>query len=51
MQRQSGWKLKSREDIKVIYEFSDGYKDFLDRAKTEREAVRCITGALTAERL
>jgi len=46
MQRQSGWKSKSKQDIKVIYDFSEGYKDFLDRAKTEREAVRCITDAL-----
>lgn len=47
MQRQSGWRLKSKEDIKVIYEFSEGYKKFLDGAKTEREAVRYITAALT----
>lgn len=47
MQRQPGWRSKSKQDIKVIYDFSEGYKDFLDRAKTEREAVRCITGALT----
>ncbi len=47
MQRQSGWKSKSKEDIKVIYEFTEGYKDFLDKAKTEREAVRYITAALT----
>ncbi len=46
MQRQSGWKLKTKEDIKEIYAFAEGYKDFLDRAKTEREAVRCITGSL-----
>jgi aspartyl aminopeptidase len=47
MQRQSGWRSKSKEDIKVIYEFSEGYKKFLDGAKTEREAVRHITAALT----
>ena len=47
MQRQSGWRSKSKEDIKVIYEFSEGYKKFLDGAKTEREAVRYITAALT----
>jgi aspartyl aminopeptidase len=47
MQRQSGWKSKTIEDIKVIYEFSEGYKKFLDGAKTEREAARSITAALS----
>jgi aspartyl aminopeptidase len=47
MQRQSGWRSKSKEDIKVIYEFSEKYKKFLDGAKTERETVRYITAALT----
>ncbi len=49
MQRQSGWKSKSKEDIKEIYTFAEGYKGFLDDAKTEREAVRYITRALTEE--
>jgi len=49
MQRQSGWKSKSKEDIKEIYSFAEGYKTFLDEAKTEREAVRSITRALEAE--
>ncbi len=48
MQRQSGWKLKSKEDIKEIFAFAEGYKDFLDRAKTEREAVRYITSSLSS---
>jgi aspartyl aminopeptidase len=47
MQRQSGWKSKSKQDIKTIYDFSEGYKDFLDKGKTEREAVGCITSALS----
>lgn len=47
MQRQSGWKLQSKEDIKKIYAFSEPYKDFLDKAKTERETVRYITSELT----
>lgn len=49
MQRQSGWKSKSKEDIKEIYRFAEDYKTFLDEAKTEREAVRSITRALEAE--
>lgn len=47
MQRQSGWKSKSKEEIKKIYAFSEQYKDFLDKAKTEREAIRYITAELT----
>ena len=49
MQRQSGWKSKSKEDIKEIYRFAEGYKTFLDEAKTERETVRSITRVLEAE--
>jgi aspartyl aminopeptidase len=46
MERQSGWKKKTREEIEQIFAFCDGYKEFLDRAKTEREAARFIEGAL-----
>ncbi|UCE73564.1 MAG: aminopeptidase [Methanomassiliicoccales archaeon] len=33
------WDKLSEKDKKVVFEFSKGYKDFLARAKTEREAV------------
>ena len=46
MERQSGWKKKTKEDIERIFAFCDGYKEFLDQAKTEREAARCIESAL-----
>ncbi|HOE15917.1 MAG TPA: aminopeptidase [Syntrophorhabdaceae bacterium] len=42
MQKQSGWKQKSKEDIREIFRFCEGYKSFLDRAKTERESARYI---------
>lgn len=42
MERQSGWKKKNQEDIKEIFAFSEGYKQFLDEAKTEREAICTI---------
>jgi aspartyl aminopeptidase len=42
MTRESGWKKKSEEDRESIFSFSEGYKTFLDCAKTEREAVRYI---------
>ena len=47
MEKQSGWKQKSKEDIKKIFEFSEGYKVFLDLAKTEREAAALIKNTLT----
>jgi aspartyl aminopeptidase len=46
MERQSGWKKKTRDEIEQIFAFCEGYKEFLDRAKTEREAARCIEAAL-----
>ncbi len=42
MQKQSGWKQKSKEDIQKIFRFCEEYKTFLDRSKTEREAARYI---------
>jgi aspartyl aminopeptidase len=47
MEKRSGWKQKSKEDIKKIFEFSEGYKVFLDLAKTEREAAALIKNTLT----
>jgi aspartyl aminopeptidase len=46
MERQSGWKRKSQEEIKHILAFCEGYKRFLDKAKTEREAVRYVEKTL-----
>ncbi|OPY70280.1 MAG: putative M18 family aminopeptidase 1 [Syntrophorhabdus sp. PtaU1.Bin002] len=42
MTHEPGWKKKSQEERESIFLFSEGYKTFLDRAKTEREAVRRI---------
>ncbi|RBP46734.1 aminopeptidase [Garciella nitratireducens] len=38
----NGWKIISEEQKKQIFEFSEGYKNFLDLAKTERESVKEI---------
>ena len=46
MERQSGWKKKTKPEIEQIFAFCEGYKEFLDRGKTEREAARFIEGAL-----
>jgi len=48
MKHESGWKKKSKEEVATIFDFSEGYKRFLDRAKTEREAVRVIRGVLAS---
>jgi aspartyl aminopeptidase len=48
MKHESGWKKKSKEEVADLFEFSEGYKTFLDRAKTEREAVRVIQDVLTS---
>ena len=48
MKHESGWKKKSQEEVADLFEFSEGYKKFLDRAKTEREAVRVIQDALSS---
>ena len=37
------WDKISKKEMKEIMEFSEGYKEFLDTAKTEREAVHYIT--------
>ncbi len=48
MERQSGWKRKSLEEIREINAFCEGYKQFLDAAKTEREAAAQIEQRLQA---
>jgi aspartyl aminopeptidase len=42
MENKSGWKQKTKEEIKSVFEFCEGYKTFLNLAKTEREAVKFI---------
>ena len=39
-QKESGWKAISVEKKKEIYAFSEGYKTYLDKGKTERLACR-----------
>ena len=48
MERQSGWKRKSQEEVRRLNAFSEGYKQFLDAAKTEREAAAQIEQTLRA---
>jgi aspartyl aminopeptidase len=48
MERESGWRRKSQEEIGRIFAFCEEYKRFLDAAKTEREAVAFVEKALVA---
>lgn len=38
--RENGWKSATKEVKKEIFDFSEGYKHFLNIGKTEREFVR-----------
>ncbi len=37
--RKSFWKEASKQDQKAAFDFAESYKKFLDKAKTEREAI------------
>ena len=38
--KENGWKSVNEEEKKAIFDFSKGYMDFLNQAKTEREFVK-----------
>ena len=40
--KKSAWEIFTKEQIKKAFDFSKGYKKFLDEAKTEREAIKKI---------
>ena len=49
MQKKNGWfRIQDGEDA-LITDFAEGYKDFLDHAKTEREAVIRASAMLEAK--
>ncbi len=37
--KKSAWEIFTKDQIKKAFDFSEGYKKFLDAAKTEREAI------------
>lgn len=41
-ERKNVWKEISEDQVSVIHDFSEGYKDFLNQCKTERECVKYI---------
>ncbi|MGI6203938.1 MAG: aminopeptidase [Anaerovoracaceae bacterium] len=48
MDRENAWKKYSEEDIKAVFDFSEGYKDFLTKCKTEREAADFVAAEIEA---
>jgi aspartyl aminopeptidase len=48
--KKSAWELFSKEQITIAFAFSEGYKTFLNEAKTEREAVHKIVEAAKKEK-
>ena len=40
--KKSAWEIFTKDQIKKAFDFSKGYKKFLDEAKTEREAIQKI---------
>ena len=43
--KKPAWEIFSKEQIKKSFDFCNGYKKFLDEAKTEREAITFINDA------
>ncbi len=43
--KKSAWELFSKQQITTAFTFAEGYKTFLNQAKTEREAVHVIAEA------
>ncbi len=43
--KKSAWAQFSKQQITTAFTFAEGYKTFLDKAKTEREAVKVIAEA------
>ncbi|RLF51993.1 MAG: aminopeptidase, partial [Thermoplasmata archaeon] len=40
--KKSAWEVFTKDQIKKAFDFCEGYKKFLDTAKTEREAITYI---------
>ena len=35
--KENGWKGKTQEEVKTIFDYAKGYMDFMNKSKTERE--------------
>ena len=49
MKRTNVWTKYNAKQLKEMEAFADDYKNFLDNAKTEREAIDCIVNEIEAE--
>jgi aspartyl aminopeptidase len=48
--KKSAWELFSKPQITSAFAFAEGYKTFLNKAKTEREAIHAIVEAVKKEK-
>ena len=48
MNRKNAWTTYSEEQLKEVEEFAEGYKEFLNNSKTEREAIDTIVNQIEA---
>ena len=48
-EQKNGWTLATDKEKKAIFDFADKYMNFLDNAKTEREAVKTTVKMLEKE--
>jgi aspartyl aminopeptidase len=48
--KKSAWELFSKQQITSAFAFAEGYKTFLNKAKTEREAIHTIVDAVKKEK-
>ena len=49
MKRTNVWTKYNAKQLKELEKFTDGYKTFLDNAKTEREAIDCIVNEIESQ--
>ncbi|RLF41814.1 MAG: hypothetical protein DRN18_03280, partial [Thermoplasmata archaeon] len=40
--KKTAWEIFTKDQIKKAFDFCEGYKKFLDTAKTERETIKFI---------
>jgi aspartyl aminopeptidase len=48
MNRKNAWTTYSDEQLREVEEFAEGYKEFLNNSKTEREAIDTIVNEIEA---
>ena len=49
MEKKNTWETYNDEQLKAVEQFADGYREFLDKGKTERECVDYIVNTIEKE--